>query len=99
MADAMRRGALCTDRMTGSDSIGYLLMDCFELSPLTLEEVQERFRVTAESAAALSAGSVGPWEPGGISPFQYQSGQTIADKEEREYDAYGPKWRWLEGAV
>jgi hypothetical protein len=88
MADAMRRGALCSDR-EGTDSVDYLRMDWFALAPMALEEVRDRFRVTPKSAAALAAGSVGPWEPGGISPYQYKSGQALAEAEGREYDAYG----------
>ena len=36
------------------------------------------------------AGSVGPWEPGGISPFQLAAGRALADERTGvPYDAHG----------
>ena len=78
IADAMRRGALGHDRLTGSDSIDYRRLDWFELAPLPVEEVRARFSVQEKSDAALAAGSVGPRDPGGISPFQLEAGRTLA---------------------
>ena len=89
LADAMRRGALCRDATAASDSIDFLRIDWFELAALDLREVRERFCLQPKSPAALTAGSVGPWEPGGISPFQLDSGQRLADAEHRPYSAYG----------
>jgi len=89
VADAMRRGALCRDNETGSDSIDYLRIDWFELAPLPLEEVRARFSVTPKSDAATAAGSVTPWEPGGISEFQLANGRAVAEREERPYESYG----------
>jgi hypothetical protein len=89
VADAMRRGALCRNRVTGDPSIDYLQLDWFELAPLPLDEVRERFDVVAKSADAIAAGSVGPCEPGGISPFQLASGRAQAEREGREYQAFG----------
>jgi hypothetical protein len=34
-------------------------------------------------------GSVTPWEPGGISPFQLACGRERAEQSGRVYDAYG----------
>ena len=49
-----------------------------------------RLRTAREvGARASSAGSVSPFEPGGISPFQYENGQRIAEAEDRPYDSYG----------
>jgi len=89
IADAMRRGAVCTDQVTGSDSIDFLRIDWFEVAPLPLEDVRERFGLTPKSAGAVAAGAVGPWEPGGISPFQERSARALAERDGREYDAYG----------
>ena len=89
LADAMRRGALCRDTATASDSIDFLRLDWFELAPLDLGTVRDRFCVQPKSPEALRAGSVGPWEPGGISPFQLASGQRLANAEHRTYDSYG----------
>jgi hypothetical protein len=29
------------------------------------------------------------WEPGGISPFQYENGRAVADREGWGYDSFG----------
>jgi hypothetical protein len=89
MADAMRRGALCSDTVTGNDSIDFLQLDWFSLAALPLEDVRTRFRLVPKSDAARDAGSAGPNEAGGISPFQERSGRTAAEAAGRAYDAYG----------
>jgi hypothetical protein len=89
MADAMRRGALCQDTVTGNRSVDFLRIDWFTLAPLTVEEVRARFDVQPKSDTAVAAGSVGPWEPGGISPYQLNAGQELARKFGREYDSHG----------
>jgi hypothetical protein len=61
VADAMRRGALV------QGSVDFLTVDWFDLAPLAVGAARERFGVVAKSADAEAAGSVGPWEPGGIS--------------------------------
>jgi hypothetical protein len=38
---------------------------------------------------AIEAGSVSPWEPGGISPFQFARGRESAEAVSRPYDSYG----------
>ena len=89
LADAMRRGALCHDSQTGSDSIDFLRIDWFDVAPLPVDEARDRFGLVPKSPEALAAGSVGPWAPGGISPFQQAEGQALAEREGRSYDAYG----------
>jgi hypothetical protein len=89
LGDALRRGALGADRETGSDSIDYLRLDWFALADLPIAEARARFNVTPKSEDAVAAGSVGPWQPGGISPFQERSGRELARREARKYDAYG----------
>ena len=42
-----------------------------------------------KSAKAIAAGSVTPWEPGGISPFQYDAGRRAAEGAGRRFDSYG----------
>ena len=83
VADAMRRGALC------DGSIDFLRTDWFALADLPVVEVRRRFGVTPKSAAALDAGSTGPWEPGGITPFQTRAGETLAAEQGRAYDSFG----------
>ena len=89
VADAMRRGAWCHDRETGSDSVDFLRQDWFALAPLPLEQVRARFSLRSKSPEAVAAGSVGPWEPGGISPFQMDAGRSLAAHESRVYEPYG----------
>ncbi len=89
LADAMRRGALSRDTETGSDSVDYLRFDWFSVAHLPVGEVRRRFCVVDKSDGAVAAGSVGPWSPGGISPFQLACGQELAESLGRPYDAYG----------
>ena len=83
VADAMRRGALCP----GSND--FLRVDWFALADLPVDEVRRRFGVPDKSAAAVAAGSVGPWEAGGITPFQVDAGGMLATRAGRPYDPYG----------
>jgi len=38
---------------------------------------------------AVEAGSATPWEPGGISAYQYRAGHDAAERFDRPYDSYG----------
>lgn len=89
LSDAMRRGALCHDRVTGHDSIDYLRFDWFSVAHLDCAEVRRRFSLVPKSEIAVAAGSVGPWEPGGISPFQLGAGKALAERQGRPYDPHG----------
>ncbi len=89
LSDAMRRGALCHDEATGSDSIDFLRLDWFAVAHLTCEELRARFHLVPKSAHAVHAGSVGPWEKGGISPFQMNAGRQLAESCGLPYDAHG----------
>jgi hypothetical protein len=83
VADAMRRGAVCTG------SIDFLRTDWFALAPLSIPEVREHFGVVPKERGAVEAGSVGPWQPGGISPFQQKAGSEAAMRDGRTYDSFG----------
>jgi hypothetical protein len=89
LADGMRRGALCRDVERGSDSTDFLRLDWFAIADLPLDVARRRFSVTGKSPGALAAGSVGPWQPGGISPFQLEAGRSAARREGRTYHGYG----------
>jgi hypothetical protein len=89
VGDAMRRGALCHDEATRSDSIDFLQIDWFEIAALPLDTARDQFRLPPKHETAIAAGSIGPWEPGGISEFQLRSGRALADREDRPYDSYG----------
>lgn len=81
LGDAMRRGALC-----GKD---LMAIDWFEYADTPLSEARKVLNIVPKSEAALAAGSMGPWERGGISPFQERSGRRMAESEGRFYDSYG----------
>ncbi len=89
LSDAMRRGALCHDNETGSDSIDYLAMDWLSLADRPVEDLRARFSLLCKSEEAVAAGSVGPWEKGGISPFQMNMGREAAARAGKTYDAHG----------
>jgi len=89
LSDAMRRGALCHDAETGSDSVDFLQMDWFAVADHSCEDLRARFGLVPKAGAALAAGSVGPWQPGGISPFQMRAGRELAASRGLPYDAHG----------
>ncbi len=89
LSDAMRRGALCHDNVTGSDSIDFLKMDWFSVAHQSCAELRARFHLVAKAPEALAAHSVGLWQPGGISPFQMRAGRELAAAQGRRYDAHG----------
>lgn len=89
LADAMRRGALCSDQERDDDSIDYLDVDWFSLAHLPLDEVRAKFGVVPKGEDAVASGTVSPWEAGGISPFQANSGRQLATRDGRPYLDYG----------
>jgi hypothetical protein len=83
LADAMLRGALCA----GSNDL--LAEDWFAVADRPVAVVRGEFGMPPKSPDAVGAGSVGPWEPGGISPYQLGSGQRLAQAQGRPYDSFG----------
>ncbi len=81
LGDAMRRGALC-----GKDLMG---VDWFAYADAPVEEVRRALNIVAKGDVARAAGSVGPWEQGGISPYQANSGRKLAEAEGRPYEGFG----------
>jgi hypothetical protein len=86
LADAMRRGALSAAANGGAD---LLAQDWFALADLPLNDARERLGVPEKDPRAIGVGSVTPWEPGGISPYQYEAGRKAAADAGREFDSYG----------
>ena len=86
LADAMRRGALSA---AANHSIDFLSVDWFDHAELTVEEARDRLGIVAKAPHAIEAGSVTPWEPGGISEYQYNAGRHRAEATGRPYDSYG----------
>ena len=67
LADALRRGRLCNrDVMTG--------VDYFEYVDLPLDEARTALGIVPKDEEAVAAGSVGPWDPNGITDYQRQVG-------------------------
>lgn len=83
LADAMRRGALCPG------STDFLRMDWFALADLPVNEAGRRLGIPDKAPEAVAAGSVGPWETGGITPFQVNAGRARAEAEGRPYRSFG----------
>jgi hypothetical protein len=86
LADALRRGALSAKE---NQSIDFLAVDWFAYAAQPLVEVRRQLGIVPKDARALDAGSVSPWERGGISPFQYEHAQTRAAERGVEYESHG----------
>ena len=92
LADAMARGANAAwylDDHDRGDDTDFLGVDWFQYADWPLDDVRKHFGVPDKSAKAVAAGSVTPWEPGGISPFQYAHGREVLEAEGAEYDSFG----------
>jgi hypothetical protein len=88
VADALRRGAL-SHGLDGAPDVDFLAVDWFALADRPIQELREVFGIVPKSAKALAAGSVGPWEPGGISEYQDETARARAAAAGRAYHAYG----------
>jgi hypothetical protein len=88
VADAFRRGAV-SHGVDGAPDVDFLAVDWFALAERPVAELREQFGIAPKSPDAVSAGSVGPWEPGGISDFQDATARAKADAEGRDYEPYG----------
>ena len=86
LADALRRGALAA---AANQSIDFLAVDWFEHAGTPIDDVRAHFGIEPKDARAVEAGSATPWEPGGISPYQYRAGREAAERRDRPYDSYG----------
>ncbi|CAB4941228.1 unannotated protein [freshwater metagenome] len=64
-------------------------VDWLSLADRDVDEIRAMLGIPAKSPIALRAGSVSPWESGGISPFQMNAGQELAALQGRQYDSYG----------
>ena len=86
LADALRRGALAA---AANQSIDFLAVDWFEHAGTPIDDVRDHFGIRPKDPRAVEAGSATPWEPGGISPYQYRAGREAAERRNRAYDSYG----------
>ena len=86
LADALRRGALAA---AANQSVDFLAVDWFELAERPIGDVRDQLGIVAKDPRAVEAGSATPWEPGGISVYQYRAGNQAAEKQNRRYQSYG----------
>src|SRR6266498_213962 len=84
LADAMRRGALT------QGSHDFLDIDWFALADRPLPVIRREIGLVPKDAAAVTAGSVGPWQTGGISDYQIASARAAAAADAREYVPWAP---------
>jgi hypothetical protein len=92
LADGMARGANAAwflNRNGRKDETDFTATDWFEYADWPLDDVRAHFGIPPKSAKSIGAGSVTPWEPGGISPFQYAHGREVAEAAGEQYDSYG----------
>ena len=80
LADALRRGALSA---AANHSIDFLTVDWFEHAELPIDEVRDQLGIVAKDPRAIESGSATPWEPGGISAYQYRAGNEAAEQHDR----------------
>ncbi len=88
IGDAMRRGALSHGR-NGEPDVDFMTVDWFSLADTPVEKLREEFGIVAKAPGAVAAGSVGPWEPGGISEAQWAMGTDHAASLGIPYDSFG----------
>lgn len=88
IGDAMRRGAL-SHGLAGAPDVDFMALDWFELADRPLDELRADFAIPPKSEAAIAAGSVTPWEPGGMSEAQLGMGMALAERLGIAYDAFG----------
>jgi hypothetical protein len=86
LADSMRRGALSA---ASNQSIDFLSVDWFALADQSIDDVRAELGIVPKEQRAVDAGSVTPWEAGGISPYQYRAGLRAAEAECRIFDSFG----------
>ena len=88
IADAMRRGAL-SHGLGGAADVDFMQVDWFELAHLPLADARDVFGIVPKSDGAIAAGSVGPWDAGGISEYQHATGMAAAAAAGVGYDSFG----------
>ncbi len=75
VADAMRRGAL-SHGLDGRPDVDLMAVDWFTLADRPVDELRDALAISPKDPRAVAAGSVGPWEAGGISEYQDRSGRA-----------------------
>ena len=75
--------------LDGEPDVDFMALDWFSIADRPVDELRERFGITPKADQAVAAGSVGPWEVGGISPVQFDMGRKAAETAGRPHDTYG----------
>ncbi|KAA0021944.1 hypothetical protein [Antrihabitans cavernicola] len=83
LGDALRRAALC------AGSTDFLGKDWFAVANRPVAVLRAELELPPKSVEATAAGSVGPWQPGGISLYQLAAGRRLAEQRHRTYDPRG----------
>jgi len=89
VADAMRRGALSHGLDGGAADVDLLGVDWFALADVPILDLRQRFAIGPKSAAAVAAGSAEPFEPGGISDYQWATTKAATEAGGDVYDSFG----------
>lgn len=92
LGDAMARGKAVgghLDSHDRQDDSDLLAVDWFGRADRPVDDVRAEFGLPTKSGRAISAGSVTPWDPGGISNYQYRRGQQRALADGRIYNSFG----------
>jgi len=89
VADAMRRGAVSHGLDGSAPDVDLLGVDWFTLADAPVAELRQRFAIGPKSAAALAAGSAEPFEPGGISEYQWTTTKAATEARGDVYDSFG----------
>jgi hypothetical protein len=92
LGDAMARGkriarSLAARRL-GTEA-DLLSVDWFSHADEDLAAVRTRLGLPPKTDRAIAAGSIGPFQPGGISPYQARQGKRQAAQAGRIYDGWG----------
>lgn len=80
LGDAMLRGARC------AGSVDFLGLDWFEIADQQTSDLRTHFGIGDKKPGL---GSPGPFESGGITPFQVTSGKAMAASAGVRYEAWG----------
>jgi hypothetical protein len=92
LGNAIARGGEVAWKFNATNGVDLLGVDWFERSNDDLQALRDEFGFSGPGAKSLEAkvaGSVGPFEPGGVTPAQVGWGRDLAAAEGREYDAFG----------
>jgi hypothetical protein len=92
LADAMYRGAILATHLNDTgrgDRTDLMATDWFAHADRELDELRTDLGLVPRSARAIAAGSVTPWEPGGISTYQYAHGIEVAAAHGCDYESFG----------